>query len=155
MGQKKRKKRYPSDLGEGAWRCLKPLPPVSAVGRPGEVSLRQGVNAILRALKTGSQGRRQLPHEFSAWSAVCHYFYGWSRNGTRERLSRTLCCRPRRKGGRHRLPGGARPRRGEERQRAQAALPDGHAGAFAGGRGPSSGKCSLAIQADRQASALK
>ncbi|WP_218132435.1 transposase, partial [Nitrosomonas sp. Nm33] len=47
---------------------MKPHLPVSAVGRPREVSLRQVVNAILYVLKTGCQWR-QLPREFPAWSA--------------------------------------------------------------------------------------
>ncbi|WP_090572381.1 transposase [Nitrosomonas sp. Nm33] len=47
--------------------------PVSAVGRSGEVSLRQAVNAILYVLKTGCQWR-QLPREFPAWSAAYYYF---------------------------------------------------------------------------------
>jgi len=77
MSQKKRKKRYPSNLSEGAWRCLKPLLPVSAVGRRRQVSLRQVVNAILYALKTGCQWRL-LPREFPAWAAVYYYFHRWS-----------------------------------------------------------------------------
>lgn len=62
---KKRKKRYPSNLSDGAWRYLKPHLPVSEVGRPRELSLRQVLNAILYVLKTGCQWR-QLPREFPA-----------------------------------------------------------------------------------------
>ena len=58
MTQKKRKKRYPSNLSEGAWRCLKPLLPLSAVGRPRTLSLRQVLNAIFYVLKTGCQWRQ-------------------------------------------------------------------------------------------------
>ncbi|WP_353846626.1 transposase [Methylobacter sp.] len=46
-------------------RYLKAHLPVSAVGRPRVVSLRQVINAILYVLKTGRQ-RRQLPCEFPA-----------------------------------------------------------------------------------------
>ena len=91
---KKRKKRYPSNLSEGAWRCLKPLLPAFSVGRPREVSLRQVVNAILYVLKTGCQWR-QLPREFPAWSAVYYYLYRWSRDGTWARLNHTLQRWPR------------------------------------------------------------
>src|SRR5512144_571797 len=86
---KKRKKRYPSNLSEGAWRCLKPLLPVSRVGKPRELSLRQVVNAIRYGLKTGCQWR-QLPREFPAWSAVYYYFDRWSRDGTWECLNHML-----------------------------------------------------------------
>lgn len=104
--KKKRKKRYPSNLSEGAWRCLKPLLPVSTVGRPRQVSLRQVVNAILYVLKTGCQWR-QLPREFPAWTAVYYYFYRWTQDGTWERLNHTLRSRLRQKGGRHKHPTGA------------------------------------------------
>ena len=97
---KKRKKRYPSNLSDGAWRYLKPHLPVLTVGRPRELSLRQVVNAILYVLKTGCQWR-QLPREFPAWSAVYYYFYRWSREGTWERLNHALRSRLRQKGGRH------------------------------------------------------
>ena len=106
MSQNKRKKRYPSNLSDGAWRGLKPLLPVSAVGRPRQVSLRQVVNAILYVLKTGCQWR-QLPRECPAWTAVYYYFYKWSRDGTWERLNHTLRTRLRQKGGRHQHPTGA------------------------------------------------
>ena len=89
-----------SNLSEGAWRCLKPLLPVSVVGSPRQVSLRQVVNAILYVLKTGCQWR-QLPRELPAWTAVYYYFYRWSRDGTWERLNHTLRGRLRQKGGRH------------------------------------------------------
>ena len=100
---KKRKKRYPSNLSDGAWRYLKPHLPVLTVGRPRELSLRQVVNAILYVLKTGCQWR-QLPREFPAWSAVYYYFYRWSREGTWERLNHALRSRLRQKGGRHKHP---------------------------------------------------
>lgn len=103
---KKRKKRYPSNLSEAAWRCLKPLLPVSAVGRPRLVSLRQVVNAILYVLKTGCQWR-QLPREFPAWATVYYYFYRWTKDGTWERLNHTLRSRLRQRGGRHKHPTGA------------------------------------------------
>lgn len=100
---KKRKKRYPSNLSDGAWHYLKPHLPVSAVGRPRELSLRQVVNAILSVLKTDCQGR-QLPREFPAWNAVYYYFYRWSRDGTWARLNHTLRARLRQRVGRHQHP---------------------------------------------------
>ena len=85
---------------------MKGLLPVSTVGRPRQVSLRQVVNAILYVLKTGCQWR-QLPREFPAWTAVYDYFYRWSRDGTWARLNHTLRRRLRQKSGRHKHPTGA------------------------------------------------
>lgn len=73
------------------------------MGKPRELSLRQGVNASLYVLKTGCQWR-QLPREFPAWSAVYSYFDRWSRDGTWERLNHLLRARRRQKGGRHQHP---------------------------------------------------
>ncbi|MGZ4978803.1 MAG: IS5 family transposase [Methylobacter sp.] len=100
---KKRKKRYPSNLSDGAWRYLKPHLPDSLVGRPRQVSLRQVLNAILTVLKTGCQWR-QLPREFPHWTAVYYYFYRWSRDGTWVRLHDMLRSRLRQKLGRHKQP---------------------------------------------------
>jgi len=76
------------------------------VGRRRQVSLRQVVNAILYALKTGCQWRL-LPREFPAWAAVYYYFHRWSKDGTWERLNHTLRSRLREEGGRHKHPAGA------------------------------------------------
>ena len=103
--QKKWKKRYASNLSDGAWRYLKPHLPVSAVERPRELSMRQVVNAILYFLKTGCQWR-QLPREFPVWSSVYSYFYRWSYNGTWERLHHLLRSRLREKCGRHKPTAG-------------------------------------------------
>ena len=90
-------------MSDGAWRYLKPHLPVSVVGRPRELSLRQVINAILYVLKTGCQWR-QLPREFPDWSAVYYYFYSWSGNGTWERLHHLLRSRLREKYQRHKQP---------------------------------------------------
>lgn len=103
MSSQKRKKRYPSNLSDGAWLYLKPHLPVFTVGRPQKLSMRQVMNAILYILKTGSQWR-QLPREFPAWSAVYYYFDTWSRNGTWKRLHNLFRCRLREKNGRHKHP---------------------------------------------------
>jgi putative transposase len=88
---------------EGAWRYLKPHLPVSVVGRPRELSMRQVLNALLYVLKTGCQWR-QLPREFPVWSAVYSYFYNGSCTGTWERLHHLLRSRLREKNGRHKHP---------------------------------------------------
>lgn len=85
------------------WRYLKPYLPISTVGRPREVSLRQVINAILYILKTGCQWR-QLPREFPMWTAVYYYFRRWSADGTWARLHQRLHARLREKCGRHKHP---------------------------------------------------
>lgn len=102
---KKRKKCYPSNLSDGAWRYLKSHLPVLTVGRPRELSLRQVVNAIFYVLKTGCQWR-QLRREFPAWSAVYYHFYCGSRDRNWERLNHVLRSRLRQKGSRHKHPCG-------------------------------------------------
>lgn len=103
MAKKRSKKRYPSNLSQGAWRYLKPLLPVSLVGRPREISLLQVINAIFYVDKTGCQWRN-LPREFPAWTAVYYYFYRWSRDGTWKRLHDLLRARLREKNHRHKHP---------------------------------------------------
>lgn len=82
---------------------MKPYLPISTLGRPREVSLRQVINAILYSLKTGCQWR-QLPREFPAWTAVYYYFRRWSADGTWARLHHLLHTRLRQKLGRHKHP---------------------------------------------------
>ena len=82
---------------------MKPYLPVSPVGRPREISLRQVINAILYVLKTGCQWR-QLPRDFPTWSAIYYYFRTWINQGTWEWLHHTLRARLREKGGRHKHP---------------------------------------------------
>ena len=82
---------------------MKPLLPLSAVGRPRTLSLRQVLNAIFYVLKTGCQWR-QLPREFPAWCAVYYYFHRWSLDGTWTRIHEILRARVRTRCGRHKHP---------------------------------------------------
>lgn len=100
---KQRKKRYPSNLSNGAWNYLKGHLPLFAVGRPRTLSLRRVINAILYILKTGCQWR-QLPRDFPAWEAVYYYFHRWTLDGTWEYLNHQLRSRLRVKSGRHKHP---------------------------------------------------
>jgi putative transposase len=101
--EKNRRKRYPSNLSDGAWKVIKPLLPSPRVGRPREVSLQQIINAILYVLKTGCQWR-QMPRDFPPWSAVYYYFRRWRRDGTWRRIHDTLRARLRQRSGRHKHP---------------------------------------------------
>ena len=103
MPKKDRRKRYPSNLSDGAWDAIRPLLPEYSVGRPRTLSLRQILNAIFYVLKTGCQWR-QLPRDFPPWNAVYYYVRRWRRDGTWARIHDTLRARLRQKLGRHKHP---------------------------------------------------
>jgi putative transposase len=103
---KNRRKRYPSNLSDGAWKAIKPLLPLSRVGRPRELSARQILNAIFYVLKTGCQWR-QLPRDVPPWSAVYDDFRRWRGDGTWTRIHDTLRARLRQRNGRHKHPSAA------------------------------------------------
>jgi transposase len=75
------RKPYPSDLTDAQWEIVRPLIPVSKVGRPREVDLREVVNAILYLNRSGCQWD-MLPHDLPAKSTVYEYFAQWRDDGT-------------------------------------------------------------------------
>jgi putative transposase len=75
------RKPYPSDLTDAQWAIVRPLIPVSRVGRPREVDLREVVNAILYLNRSGCQWD-MLPHDLPAKSTVYEYFAQWRDDGT-------------------------------------------------------------------------
>lgn len=102
--KKNRKKRYPSDLSEGAWKVVKLLlPPAKSGGRPREVSLKKVVNAIFYILKTGCQWAA-LPLDFPHHKTVYHYFWVWRKTGVITQIHDKLRTRLRQKSGRHKHP---------------------------------------------------
>ena len=99
--KKSGKKRYASDLSEGAWLELKAfLPEQNKTGRPGKVSLRRGMNGIFHVLKTGCQSAA-LPSDFPHCKTVYHYFWSWRKKGMWLRIHDTLRARVRKKAGKH------------------------------------------------------
>ena len=85
-----KRKLYPSDLTDKAWRVLEPLVPhVKAGGRPADHARREVVNAILYVLRTGCQWRA-LPHDLPPWKTVYTYFRAWRLDGTWKRIHDTL-----------------------------------------------------------------
>src|SRR2546423_3311316 len=70
------RKPYPSDLTDARWEIVRPLIPVSKVGRPREVDLREVVNAIFYLNRSGCQWD-MLPHDLPAKSTVYEYFAQW------------------------------------------------------------------------------
>jgi putative transposase len=83
-------RRYPSDLSDSEWQCLKPhVPGAKHRGRPRLHSPREILNAIFYVLKAGCQWR-MLPKDFPPWKTVYHYFRGWRVDGTWERTNRAI-----------------------------------------------------------------
>src|SRR5512147_2443949 len=75
------RKPYPSDLTDEQWEIVRPLIPVSRVGRPREVDLREVLNAIFYLDRAGCQWD-MLPHDFPPKSTVYDYFAQWRDDGT-------------------------------------------------------------------------
>jgi putative transposase len=96
--------RYASDMTDEEWTVVKPLlPKRSRVGRPPTVDLSDIMNAIFYILATGCQWRA-LPKDFSPYTTVQHYFYGWRDSGVLRRINRALVERDRLAEGRKRKP---------------------------------------------------
>jgi putative transposase len=83
-------RRYPSDLSDSEWQCLKPH--ISAPkhrARPRLHSPREILNAVFYILRSGCPWRL-LPREYPPWKTVYHYFRQWRINGTFEKLNAVL-----------------------------------------------------------------
>ena len=84
------KKRYPTDLSDGEWRCIRPhLPRPTVRGRPRLHGLRAVLNAVFYVLKSGCPWRL-LPKDFPPWKTVYDWFRRWRIDGTWERLNAEL-----------------------------------------------------------------
>jgi putative transposase len=83
------RKPYPSDLTDPQWAIIEPLIPVSAVGRPREVQMREVLNAIFYQARSGCQWD-MLPHDLPARSTVNDYFRQWRDDGTWQRIMDAL-----------------------------------------------------------------
>jgi putative transposase len=96
--------RYPSDLTDRQWDCIKELiPPPKPGGRPRSLAMRQVINALLYMVVSGVQWR-MLPHEYPNWKSVYHYFRQWQKDGTWQRIHDTLRAQVRQQVGRHKHP---------------------------------------------------
>lgn len=82
---------YPSDLSNKEWEIIKPhIPlPQSTCGRKRVHSCREILNAIFYLLRSGCAWRL-LPHEFSPWKTVYHYFRLWRLKGFWEHINAVL-----------------------------------------------------------------
>jgi transposase len=72
------------DLTDAEWERIKPLLPVSAIGRLPR-SLRAQVDGIAFKFRTGVQWR-DLPERYGKWNTVYARFAAWRDDGTFERL---------------------------------------------------------------------
>lgn len=98
---------YDTDLTEPQWELLKDLvpKPKSGHGRPGRptINIRQVVNGIIYANKTGCQWR-MLPREFGNWNSVYCYFSNWRKAGVWNSVMEELNRKERKRQGRNPEP---------------------------------------------------
>jgi putative transposase len=98
------RKPYPSDLSDEQWAVLEPLIPVSALGRPRDVEMREVLNAIFYQARSGCQWD-MLPHDLPPKSTVLDYFKQWRDDGTWQKVLDALRRRVRTAAGREPSPG--------------------------------------------------
>lgn len=83
-------RKYPTDLSEHEWRCIRPhLPEPTGQGRPRLHGSRAILDAVFYVLKSGCPWRL-LPREFPPWKSVYDWFRRWRIDGTWERLNAEL-----------------------------------------------------------------
>jgi putative transposase len=99
------RKRYPTDLSDAEWRCIKLYIDKSANrrGRPRIYCLRRVLDAVFYVLRSGCPWRL-LPCEFLLWRSVYYWFRKWRIAGTFERLNAALRERLRELSGRNAQP---------------------------------------------------
>jgi putative transposase len=84
------RKAYKSDLSDEQWKIIEPLiPPAKPGGHPRTVDLREVVNAIFYALRTGCPWE-MLPHDLPPYSTVYFYFRRWQKRGVWEKMNNAL-----------------------------------------------------------------
>jgi len=99
--------RYPTDLSEDEWRCIRAhLPEPAPQGRPRLHGLRAILDAVFYVLKSGCPWRL-LPRDFPPWKTVYDWFRRWRIDGTWERLNAELRQRLRARLGRDPEPSAA------------------------------------------------
>ena len=97
------RKPYPSDMTAEQFAIVEPLIPVSKVGRPRAVEIREVLNAIFYVLRSGCQWD-MLPHDFPPRSTVHDYYRQWRADGTWQRINDALRQRVRIAAGREPSP---------------------------------------------------
>src|SRR5215208_7171822 len=96
-----RPSKYPTDLSDAEWTCLKPYlsaPKKRGRGRPKVHSPRKILNAVFYLLKSDLLKSgcpwRLLPRDFPPWKTVYHWFRKWRIDGLCERLRARLGRNP-------------------------------------------------------------
>lgn len=98
---------YPTDITDAEWSYLAPhLPMPKARGRPRLHSVREILNAIFYALRSGCAWRL-LPHDLPPWKTVSHYLRLWRVQGLWGKLHAALYAAVRSKAGRDPNPSAA------------------------------------------------
>jgi putative transposase len=100
------RKPYHSDLSDEQWAVIEPLIPVSKLGRPREVEMREVLDAIFYQARSGCQWD-MLPHDLPPRSTVNDYFLRWRDDGTWQRITDALRRMVRVAAGREPSPGAA------------------------------------------------
>jgi putative transposase len=100
------RKPYPSDQTDEQAEIILPLIPVSKVGRPREVDMREVLNTIFYLLRSGCQWD-MLPHDLLPKSTVYDYFAQWRDDGTWQRIMDALRQRVRKAAGKESAPSAA------------------------------------------------
>lgn len=82
--------RYPSDLTDQEWDCLRPLiPPAKRGGRPRSVDVREIINGLLYILSSGCQWR-QIPRDLPPRATLYEYLQRFDWDGTLLRINHAL-----------------------------------------------------------------
>jgi putative transposase len=100
------RKPYPSDLTDAQWDIIRRLIPVSRVGRPRVVDMREVLNSILYLIRSGCQWDL-LPHDLLPKSTVYDYFAQWRDDGTWQKIRDALRQKVRVAAGREPSPSAA------------------------------------------------
>jgi putative transposase len=98
------RKPYPSDMTGDQWAIIEPLVPVSSLGRPRDVEIREVLNAIFYQARSGCQWD-MLPHDFPPKSTVFDDFKRWRDDGTWQVILDALRRKVRAAAGREPSPG--------------------------------------------------
>jgi putative transposase len=83
-------RRYPTDLFDDEWRCIRPhLPEPAREGRPRLHGLREILDAVFYVLRSDCPWR-WLSRDFPPWKTVYDWFRRWRMDGTWKRLNARL-----------------------------------------------------------------